>query len=141
MQMHQLQPKNKSLKSRRVGRGGKRGTFSGRGVKGQKSRSGAKIRPAIRDLIQQIPKLRGASSNTGARSASKNPMPIVTISLERVLLTFKKGETVTPAALYEKKLIRRVRGRIPRVKILGGGTIPKDIIISGCTLSSSIKTS
>lgn len=140
MQMHQIQPKNKPAKARRVGRGGKRGTFSGRGVKGQKSRSGANIRPAIRDFIKRIPKLRGHSSNTGAPSGPKNPMPVVTISLERVLGAFKKGETISPAALHEKKLIRRVRGRIPRVKILGGGTIPKDITIVDCTLSKTIKT-
>lgn len=139
--MHQIQPKNKPSKSKRIGRGGKRGTFSGRGVKGQKSRSGANIRPAIRDYIQRIPKLRGHSSNTGAPSGPKNPMPIATISLERVLDAFKKGDTVSPASLHEKKLIRRVRGRIPRVKILGGGTIPKDIKVSGCILSKSIKTS
>jgi len=137
--MHQLQQKNKSRKAKRIGRGGKRGTFSGKGVKGQKSRSGANIRPAIRDYIQQIPKLRGKSSNTGAPSGPKNPQPVVTVSLERVLAVFKKGETVSPATLYEKKLIRRVRGRVPRVKILGGGTIPKDITISDCTLSKTIK--
>jgi len=66
MQLHELQPDHKSKTKKRIGRGGKRGTFSGKGVKGQKSRAGRKIRPATRDLIQQIPKLRGAK-NTGPR--------------------------------------------------------------------------
>jgi len=59
MQLHQLQPANKNQKKKRIGRGGKRGTYSGRGVKGQKSRAGRHIRPAERDLIQRLPKLRG----------------------------------------------------------------------------------
>lgn len=40
MQLHELKPKHKAKKKKRVGRGGKRGTFSGRGVKGQKARAG-----------------------------------------------------------------------------------------------------
>ncbi len=54
-----LQPNIKEKSKKRVGRGGKRGTYSGRGIKGQKSRAGRKMRPAIRDLIQRTPKLRG----------------------------------------------------------------------------------
>ena len=48
---------------RRVGRGGKRGTYSGRGIKGQKSRSGRKLRPEWRDALKSIPKKR--TSDTG----------------------------------------------------------------------------
>lgn len=58
MKLHEL---NISIKKRkkRIGRGGKRGTYSGRGQKGQKSRAGRRIRPAVRDLISRIPKRRG----------------------------------------------------------------------------------
>lgn len=59
MQLHELQPKTKIKKQPKVGRGGKRGTYSGRGQKGQKSRAGHKIKPAINDLIGRLPKLRG----------------------------------------------------------------------------------
>jgi len=59
MQLHQLKPSHKRKKKKIIGRGGKRGTTSGRGTKGQKSRSGANIRPAIYDFIKKIPKLRG----------------------------------------------------------------------------------
>src|SRR5579859_1523487 len=50
-----------SIKKRvqRIGRSGKRGSYSGRGVKGQKSRSGRRLYPAERDLIMRIPKRRG----------------------------------------------------------------------------------
>jgi large subunit ribosomal protein L15 len=60
MQLHQLQPITKKKAEKRVGRGGKRGTYSGRGLKGQKARAGRKIRPAIRDYIQKLPKIKGA---------------------------------------------------------------------------------
>ena len=59
MQLHQIQTKNSLKKSKRIGRGGKRGTYSGKGIKGQKSRAGAKIRPEIRDFIKKLHKLRG----------------------------------------------------------------------------------
>ncbi|MDP3953367.1 MAG: hypothetical protein Q8P99_00890 [bacterium] len=69
MQLHELQPKHKNKTKKRIGRGGKRGTFSGKGVKGQKSRAGRKLRPGTRDLMQQTPKLRGAR-NYGPRGKS-----------------------------------------------------------------------
>ena len=59
MQLHQLQGRKPTDKKTRVGRGGKRGTYSGRGVKGQRSRAGARIRPEIRDFIKKLPKMRG----------------------------------------------------------------------------------
>lgn len=62
MQLHEVVPIHKNKSKKRIGRGGKRGTYSGRGMKGQKSRAGHKIRPAIRDLIQRTPKLRGAKN-------------------------------------------------------------------------------
>jgi len=62
MQLHEVRPVTINKSKKRVGRGGKRGTYSGRGIKGQKSRAGRKIRPAIRDLMQRTPKLRGSKN-------------------------------------------------------------------------------
>lgn len=59
MQLHELRPKHKIKKGKRIGRGGKRGTYSGRGMKGQKSRAGTRFEPIIRGLIKRYPKLRG----------------------------------------------------------------------------------
>jgi large subunit ribosomal protein L15 len=59
MQLHELQPEHYNSDKKRIARGGKRGRTSGRGQKGQKSRSGRKMRPAIRDFVQRLPKLRG----------------------------------------------------------------------------------
>lgn len=62
MQLHELQPNHGYADRKRIGRGGKRGNTSGRGQKGQKSRAGRRIRPAERDLIQRLPKLRGVKN-------------------------------------------------------------------------------
>jgi len=59
MQLHELQPEHYNKDKKRIARGGKRGRTAGRGQKGQKSRAGRKIRPAVRDLVQRTPKLRG----------------------------------------------------------------------------------
>lgn len=59
MQLNQIKPVHKLKSKKRVGRGGKRGTYSGTGMNGQKSRAGAKIRPEIRDFIKKTPKKRG----------------------------------------------------------------------------------
>jgi len=59
MQLHEIKPIHKLKSKKRIGRGGKRGTYCGKGVKGQKARAGAKIRPEIRDLIKKIHKKRG----------------------------------------------------------------------------------
>src|ERR1700722_10647250 len=57
MKLHNLPATHK--RTQRIGRGGKRGHTAGRGTKGQRSRSGHRIRPAERDLILRIPKMRG----------------------------------------------------------------------------------
>lgn len=62
MQLHQLKPDHSGMSKKRVGRGGKRGTFSGKGTKGQHARAGHRIRPAERDFIQRLPKLRGVGN-------------------------------------------------------------------------------
>jgi ribosomal protein L15 len=53
----------------------------------------------------------------------------------------KAGDMITPAFLVEKNLIQKVNGRIPSVKILGNGEISVAINVSGCTTSTSAKSS
>lgn len=69
MQLHELRPKHKIKKGKRIGRGGKRGTYSGRGMKGQKSRAGTRFEPIIRGLIKRYPKLRGYRFKSAKRKA------------------------------------------------------------------------
>ncbi len=130
MQLHELKPRHKSKKIKRIGRGGKRGTYSGRGIKGQKSRAGHKIRPEIRDFIKKTPKQRGYRF----KSIKEKPQIVNLKDLEK---NFGAGEKVTPETLLEKGLIRRIKGKIPEIKILGKGKLTKKITIEGCKVSKS----
>lgn len=132
MQLHQLKPIHKHKREKRVGRGGKRGTYSGRGIKGQKARAGHKIRPEIRDFIKKIPKKRGY------RFKPIKPKPAV-INLRDLEKNFKEGETVSPETLFKKGLIAKIKGRVPEVKILGSGELKKKLEIKGCKLSKSVE--
>ena len=67
MQIHQVAPKTKSRKGKYIGRGGKRGTYSGRGIKGRKPGRGRKMRPEIRDLIKKLPKREATDSSRSKR--------------------------------------------------------------------------
>src|SRR3989338_6078368 len=130
MQTHQLKRNISNKKKRVVGRGGKRGKTSGRGTKGQKARAGHRIRPALRDIIKKIPKLRGYRFS----SPSEKPAVVNVGDLDKI------NETpVTPQILLKEGFIRRVAGRLPRVKILGSGNIEKPVAVSGCLVSESAK--
>ena len=75
MQLQDIKPRNKPKRKKRVGRGGKRGTYSGKGLKGQKSRAGAKIRPELRDFIKKVPKLKGYNfKRYKKKSAKRKPI-------------------------------------------------------------------
>ncbi|MDP2855694.1 MAG: uL15 family ribosomal protein [bacterium] len=128
MQLHELTKEYKNKKARRIGRGGKRGTYSGKGQKGQKSRAGHKIRPAIRDLIIKLPKNRGFKFKT----IKVQP---VAVNLDAVVKFFKAGEIVSPNSLLEKGLIRKYKGNLPKVKILGSGEIAKKLVFQNCSFS------
>ena len=131
IQIHQLKPIHKRKNEKRVGRGGKRGKYSGRGIKGQKARAGRKLKPIIREILKKYPKLRGY------RFKAKKEYEI--INLDRIEKKFKEGEKVTPETLLEKGLIRKRRGEIPEVKILGRGEITKNLIFENCKVSKSAK--
>ena len=132
MQIHQLSPKHKSRTKKRIGRGGKKGTYSGKGIKGQKSRAGRKMVPFVRELIKKYPKLKGYR-----RSSVKNYFAVVNLSdLEK---RCENGDVVTPEFLAQKKLIRKVKNRIPKVKILGTGKFTKKINLQNCLFSKSVK--
>jgi len=130
MQLHQISPKIKSRKRKRIGRGGKRGTYSGKGVKGQKSRAGRRFPPAVRELIKRYPKLRGY------RFKGRNSKLSV-VNMGDIEKKFKASETVSPEALLEKGLVRRIKGRVPEVKILGQGELKKKFIFEKCQFSKT----
>lgn len=120
MQIHQIDFKLK--KGKRIGRGGKRGTYSGRGIKGQKARAGRKIRPALRDFILKFPKLRG----TGNVKVRKN---IFEVNIEKIDKKFSEGEIVTVDSLKEKGILKVPKSiKNFRVKILGKGKLGKSLV-------------
>lgn len=131
MQLHQIKPNHKSRRSRRIGRGGKKGTYSGRGGKGQTARTGFRLQPKVRELLKKYPKLRGYK-----RIAQRS---IIAINLAILEKYFEKGATVTPAVLAERKIAGTIKGRTLPIKILGGGEITKALTIEKCLVSTSAK--
>jgi len=136
MQLHQLKPIHKLKKRKRIGRGGKRGTYSGRGMKGQRARAGRKMKPVIRELIKKYPKLRGYRQKLKAQNSK---LKTAILNLEVLEKKFNTGEKITPEILLEKRIIRKIKGKIPLVKILAKGEISKKLIIEGCQMSESAK--
>lgn len=133
MQVHSLTKKNDSRK--RVGRGGKRGKTSGKGMKGQNARTGNSKRPEIRDVIKKFPKLRGQGKNGNKnRDIITYNYPVNVSVLEA---NFEAGQIVSPKALVQKGLVEYVKAQIPTVKILGTGEITKKLTISGCVVSKT----
>jgi len=136
MQLHELKPIYKFKKAKRVGRGGKRGTHSGRGIKGQSARAGRKMKPIIREWIKRYPKLRGYKFKSKIQNSK---FKIVIVNLETLEKKFNSGEKISPEVLLEKKIIRKIKGRLPKVKILGHGKLTKKLIIEGCQISKSAR--
>jgi large subunit ribosomal protein L15 len=136
MQLHNLTRSAGSKTKKRVGRGGKRGKTSGRGTKGQKARAGHRIRPEARDIIKKIPKRRGYGKHR-ADSVNGSKVKPVVVNFALIAAHFTAGEIVSPTTLREKGLIRSRRGGLPKVKILGTGTLPAQITFDGVTMSTS----
>lgn len=132
MQIHQLKRIHKNKDRKQVGRGGKRGTYSGKGIKGQNARSGRKKYPAIRELIKKYPKLRGYRFNRTSES-------VVVFNVNELDKNFEDSQIINPQSLIEKRLIARIEGETPKVKILGKGELKKKFIIEGCALSKSAR--
>ncbi len=135
MQLHHIKPSHILRKRKRVARGGKRGGYSGRGIKGQKSRAGAGIRPAIRDLMMRLPKQRGRAKHS-FKSLQVKPAILNLVVIEE---KFTSGEIVSPENLLLKKLINKKSGELPNVKILGNGEISKKLTFQNVLLSKSAR--
>lgn len=131
MQLHELKKNSTCKDKKRVGRGGKKGTYCGTGGKGQKGRAGAIFQPIIRTWIKKYPKLRGYNFNV------RNKVSVIDVSV--LESSFENNETVTPKILTDERIVRRVDGKIPEIKILGRGEIKKAINIENCLVSKSAK--
>lgn len=132
MQIHQLQPKHKNHSKKRVGRGGKKGTYSSRGMKGQNSRAGRKFVPIIRELIKRYPKLKGYR-----RFVFEDNTIVLNLDvLEKIV---KDGDIITPTFLVAKEVAQKQKGQLPVIKILGSGKLTKKITVDGCKVSKTAK--
>ncbi|MFN8223479.1 MAG: 50S ribosomal protein L15 [Gaiellales bacterium] len=142
LNLSSLKPAQPRKDRKRVGRGlgSGKGRYSGRGIKGQKSRSGshkmhAGFEGGQMPIDMRLPKLRG---NTSADAMPIGPFrtysqPVNLRSLEE---RFEKGEAVTPEALKAKGLIRKVS---VDVKILGVGELTKSLTVSAHGFSKTAK--
>lgn len=132
MKIHEL----KSIKKRaqRIGRSGKRGSYSGRGVKGQKSRAGRRIRPAERDVILRIPKKRGFAN----RPTTARPVILNLGDLARRIKSFAEGKapvTVDLTLLKAAGIVgKNFKGKI---KILGGGDMAFAAVVEKMDVSKA----
>jgi len=133
LSLHTIRPNKRTTKKRkRVGRGNSsgHGTYSTRGQKGQKSRSGVTglKRLGMKKQLLQIPKARGFKS--------EKPKSQV-VSLAQINNNFKDGAVITPKSLLTRKLIGTMK--LP-VKILGGGELKiKDVKFERVRVSESVK--
>lgn len=118
-------------KIKRVGRGNAsgHGTYSTRGLKGQKSRSGVSglKRLGMKKQLLQIPKVRGFKSLYAKNQA---------VSVKAINSAFKDGEVVNAATLFEKKLISRLNNPI---KILGKEKLTVKVKFEKVKMSESVK--
>jgi large subunit ribosomal protein L15 len=132
MQLHQIQPKHSAQKKHRIGRGGKKGTYSGRGMKGQKARAGAKLLPIVRSLIKRYPKMRGYR-------AQRTFPAFCIVSLREIEKAFKASEVVSPASLIEKRVITPFGKKMLPIKVLASGEMAKALVFEGCKVSKNAK--
>lgn len=114
--IHTIKPKNGSVtKRKRIGRGNAagQGTYSGKGLKGQRARAGVSNlkRLGMKQVLLRTPKAKGFKS-----LRAKNQV----INLRLISTEFKDGSTVSPASLLAKGLIENPKSGI---KILGQGKL------------------
>ncbi len=132
MQLHTLKRKTQRKTKQQVGRGSKRGKTSGRGQKGQTSRAGRKLRPEIREIIKKLPKLRGRGKNVN-KSFEIKPVVLNVSAFSEI----EAGTVLTPQKLVDLKLVKLLKGKVPKVKILSNGEITQALTFKKFTVSKT----
>ena len=122
MQINELKVK-KRKKKKTIGRGGKRGTYSGKGNKGQKARSGGNVDPLFEggrsSLTERLKKIKGFKS----RKPKK-----ININLNDIERNFKENDTINIESLIKVGLIDKIEAK-RGVKVLGDGKLTKKVIV------------
>ena len=132
MKLHDMKPAPGSRKSRkRVGRGDSSGLgkTAGRGDKGQKSRTGAVIRPFFEG--GQIPLFRRLPKR-GFKNADRVIFQLVNLSI--IEREFAAGDVVDAESLRAKSLLGKAQ--LP-IKILANGEITKAVTVKAEAFSQA----
>jgi large subunit ribosomal protein L15 len=142
LNLHSLKPAQPRRGRKRIGRGlgSGKGRYSGRGLKGQKARSGSHKMPAGFEggqmpIDMRLGKLRG---NTSADAMPIGPFRTYSqpVNLRDLEERFDAGSEVTPETLKAKRLIRKLT---VDVKVLGVGELSKALSVSAHGFSKAAK--
>ena len=135
MQNHTLSSAgSKTRKRKRIGRGDAsgNGSYSGKGMKGQKSRSGGGVRPGFEGgqlpLIKRLPSLRGFTNIFKTQYHAVN--------LDTILKMYPNGGDVSPGTLVETGVLKDQK--LP-LKVLGRGEINVNLKVSAHKFTKSAK--
>ena len=142
LNLSNLQPADPKRPRKRVGRGlgSGKGRYTGRGIKGQKSRSGShKMRPGFEGgqnpIYMRLGKQRGPYSRDampmGPHRTSTAPVNVATLEAR-----FDAGGEVTPESLVEKGVLKNTK---TDVKILGQGELTKKLSVTAHAVSASAR--
>ncbi len=134
MMEHQLTPpKGARRAKKRIGRGNAAGggTYAGRGLKGQKSRSGFGLIPGFEG--GQLRLIKGLPMTRGFNNKFKTHYSL--IKLED-LDQFAAGERIDPDLLQARGLLRNQRNPI---KILGNGEVSKSLTVAAHKFTQSAR--
>jgi large subunit ribosomal protein L15 len=142
LSLSNLQPAQKRVARKRVGRGlgSGKGRYSGRGIKGQKSRSGShNMRPGFEGgqmpIYMRLGKLRGPYSKD-AMPVGPHRTSTVPVNLRDLERVFESGDDVTLETLREKGLIKSTKTDI---KILGTGELKKKLSVTAHSFSATAR--
>ena len=142
LNLHSLRPAQARKERKRVGRGlgSGKGRYAGRGIKGQKARSGSHKLPAGFEggqmpIDMRLGKLRG---NTSADAMPIGPFRTYSqpVNVRDLQARFEAGAEVTPEALVAARLLKSTR---VDVKILGVGELTKALSVSAHGFSKSAR--
>ncbi len=134
MREHELTPpKGAKRQSKRLGRGlgSGKGTYAGKGMKGQKSRSGVRMRPGFEG--GQLPIIKRLPRQRGFRNFFRVEYQVVNL---QALDRFEDGTEVDPMELLRAGLVRNLK---TPVKILGEGEIGKALKLKANKFSATAR--
>jgi|SRR5438105_438581 len=136
-----LKPARSRKDRKRIGRGigSGKGRYSGRGIKGQKARSGShKMRAGFEGgqmpIYMRLGKQRGSTSKDAMPIGPfrTSTVPVNVGSLDR----FDEGAEVTPESLVERGLLKNTK---TDVKLLGNGDLKKKLTVRVHAISASAR--